>query len=155
MCHYEFSQKSIGILSALLVEFENHPIPAKLTREVVPYVTMQCVAEYAIDLPCYERRLIRRSLKSHRALRKLQKLLFQQSTEFEAKISTTQAIDLINGGVKTNALPESANAVVNHRIAVDRYVLNFLINSFLEEFKLRCCRSEKRYRTRRWTRKEI
>lgn len=33
-------------------------------------------------------------------------------------IRTTQAIDLIQGGIKSNALPEEAWAVVNHRVAV-------------------------------------
>ena len=32
-------------------------------------------------------------------------------------LKTTQAVDIIRGGVKVNALPESASAVVNHRIA--------------------------------------
>jgi len=40
----------------------------------------------------------------------------------KALVGTTQAIDLINGGVKVNALPESAEAVVNHRIATDSSV---------------------------------
>ncbi len=42
-------------------------------------------------------------------------------------VGTTQAITLISGGVKSNALPERASAVVNHRIAVVRYafVLTF------------------------------
>ena len=31
---------------------------------------------------------------------------------------TTQAVDLISGGVKINALPEQASAVINHRIEV-------------------------------------
>jgi len=37
-------------------------------------------------------------------------------------IGTTQAIDLVRGGVKTNALPEEAWAVVNYRIATQRSV---------------------------------
>lgn len=37
---------------------------------------------------------------------------------YRALIGTTQAIDLVQGGVKTNALPEEAWAVVNHRIAM-------------------------------------
>lgn len=39
---------------------------------------------------------------------------------FKALVGTTQAIDLIQGGVKTNALPEQAWAVVNHRLATER-----------------------------------
>jgi len=32
---------------------------------------------------------------------------------------TTQAIDVIHGGVKSNALPEQAFALINHRIGID------------------------------------
>lgn len=35
-------------------------------------------------------------------------------------LSNTQAVDLISGGVKVNALPERAEATVNHRISTDR-----------------------------------
>jgi len=45
-----------------------------------------------------------------------------QDIELKSLIGTTQAIDLIQGGVKTNALPEEAWAVVNHRIATQRWV---------------------------------
>jgi len=37
-------------------------------------------------------------------------------------MTTTQAIDLVQGGVKANALPEEAWAVVNHRIATQSSV---------------------------------
>ena len=41
---------------------------------------------------------------------------------YRGLIGTTQAIDLVRGGVKANALPEEAWAVVNHRIATQRSV---------------------------------
>jgi acetylornithine deacetylase/succinyl-diaminopimelate desuccinylase-like protein len=34
-------------------------------------------------------------------------------------LSTTQAVDIVGGGVKVNALPEEAHVVVNHRLSVD------------------------------------
>jgi len=34
-------------------------------------------------------------------------------------MQTSQATDLISGGLKINALPEKASAVVNHRVAVE------------------------------------
>jgi Gly-Xaa carboxypeptidase len=79
------------------------------------------MGEHAADIPCYKKHLIRKSLTSNRALRKLQELGFRDSAELKAKVGTTQAIDIIAGGVKANALPESAEAIINHRIAVDRY----------------------------------
>jgi Gly-Xaa carboxypeptidase len=36
----------------------------------------------------------------------------------QAMMTTTQATDIINGGLKINALPESVKAVVNHRVNV-------------------------------------
>lgn len=45
-------------------------------------------------------------------------------------MQTSQATDLISGGVKINALPEKVYAVVNHRIAVESRVKD--INSNLE-----------------------
>ena len=59
--------------------------------------------------------------QSDKALHAAEKILFQDRM-FRSLVGTTQAIDLISGGVKTNALPESAWAVVNHRIATDRFV---------------------------------
>jgi Gly-Xaa carboxypeptidase len=39
-----------------------------------------------------------------------------------AIISTTQAVDIINGGIKVNALPEVVTAIVNHRISIESTV---------------------------------
>ncbi len=45
-----------------------------------------------------------------------------RSSIYHALIATTQAVDLVQGGVKVNALPEKVNAIVNHRIAQERFV---------------------------------
>ncbi len=51
------------------------------------------------------------------ALEELKDTLLQRFPLYDAILRTTQAVDLISGGVKVNALPELAAAVVNHRIA--------------------------------------
>ncbi|KAI0272775.1 carboxypeptidase S [Gloeopeniophorella convolvens] len=112
---------SIGILSRLLVEFEANPIKPHLERATPIYDTVQCVGQYAKDIPAYLRALIKTSVHSDRALSKLESELIKNPT-YKALIGTTQAIDLIQGGVKTNALPEEAWAVVNHRIATQSSV---------------------------------
>ena len=84
------------------------------------YQKTQCLAAYAPQLPEKTRKAIRKSVKSDKALHAAEKALFEDR-KFKALVGTTQAIDLVGGGVKTNALPESAWAVVNHRIATDRY----------------------------------
>ena len=59
---------------------------------------------------------------------------------FKSLIGTTQAIDLIHGGVKTNALPEEAWAVVNNRIATQRFDRETIprITLFMSCLQLRC-----------------
>ena len=116
------SPQTIGILSQLLVHYEENPNEAKLSRGTPMYWKSQCLAAYAPDLPKKLRKALKKSVKSDKALKAAQEELFK-SKPFHALVGTTQAIDLINGGVKTNALPELAWAVVNHRIATDRSVL--------------------------------
>lgn len=84
------------------------------------YSSVQCVGQHAKEFPAHLRALIKRSVHSDRALRKLEAELIKNH-EYKSLIGTTQAIDLIQGGVKTNALPEEAWAVVNHRIATQRF----------------------------------
>ncbi|KAI9440737.1 carboxypeptidase S [Lactarius indigo] len=112
---------SIGILSRLLVEFEANPIKPQLDRGTPVYGTVQCVGQHTKEFPAHLRALIKSSIHSDRALRKLEAELIKDQA-FKSLIGTTQAIDLIQGGVKTNALPEEAWAVVNHRIATQSSV---------------------------------
>lgn len=68
------------------------------------------------------RRAIKRSTTNNRALRDVEKGLFASNPNIKATVSTTQAIDLISGGMKTNALPELSWAVVNNRIGTESSV---------------------------------
>lgn len=72
-------------------------------------------------MPSDMRKIYKRSAHSDKALKKLQELAFEDSAQ-KSLAGTTQAIDLIQGGVKANALPEEAWALVNHRISVIRYI---------------------------------
>ena len=113
--------QTIGILSRLLVHYEANPYEPILNRGTPMYWKAQCLAEYAPGLPKKLRKALKKSVHSDKALKEAQKELTKIKS-YRALIGTTQAIDLINGGVKTNALPEQAWAVVNHRIATDRFV---------------------------------
>ncbi|KAJ7583280.1 hypothetical protein C8J56DRAFT_953540 [Mycena floridula] len=64
------------------------------------YEALQCYSEHGKTIPRKFRRAIKSSINCTPAL-----------------LATTQAIDLVGGGVKTNALPETAWAVVNHRLS--------------------------------------
>jgi len=108
---------SIGILSALLVKLESNPHKVHLTRDDPLYSTMQCVGEHGADVPRGLRKTIENSRHSKKALRSLEEALFKDPV-YRSLVGTTQAIDLVRGGAKVNALPETAWAVVNHRISV-------------------------------------
>jgi len=84
------------------------------------------VAEHAKDFSAHLRALVKTSAHSDSALRELEATLINDPF-YVPLIGTTQAIDLVRGGVKTNALPEEAWAVVNYRIATQRSV--FCIHS--------------------------
>ena len=90
-----------------------------LKRDTPVYSNIQCVGQYAKNLPAHLRALVKTSVHSDRALRELEAELITDPF-YSALIGTTQAIDLVQGGVKSNALPEEAWAVVNHRIAIQR-----------------------------------
>jgi Gly-Xaa carboxypeptidase len=102
------------MLAHLLVKYEQNPVPAVLQRDTPLYGMIQCMA-HAPALPHKIKNAIARSLKSERALRHVQDALFADPM-LRALAGTTQAVDIVAGGVKSNALPEEAFAVVNHRI---------------------------------------
>jgi len=112
---------SIGMLSSLLVHFEANPYPVTIARSSPVYGTLQCQAAHGSDMDVTLRKAIVKSVKSDRALKKLEKSVAKDLT-LRSLIGTTQAIDLISGGVKVNALPEQAWAVVDHRIATQSSV---------------------------------
>jgi Gly-Xaa carboxypeptidase len=112
---------SIGMLAKLLVKYEANPYKSSLARSAPVYKQLQCFAEHAPKMDRKLKKLIQHSVHSDKALKKLGNILFENSV-FKSLAGTTQAIDLIQGGVKSNALPERAWAVVNHRIATESSV---------------------------------
>jgi len=112
---------SIGMLASLIVRLEQNPFPHKLTRTTPLFATLQCIGEHAPGIPNSLRDIIRRSTVSDAALQQLQKFI-ENDPLLWSLITTTQAIDLVGGGVKVNALPERAWAVINHRISAESSV---------------------------------
>ncbi|KAF9817087.1 hypothetical protein IEO21_03669 [Rhodonia placenta] len=109
---------AIGMLAEILVQYEMHPFEVKLKRDSPMYHHAQCLATYASELPGLLRDAVLESASSDKALRRAQDLLFEDGV-FKALVGTTQAVDIIGGGVKSNALPENAMALINHRIATE------------------------------------
>ncbi|CCM02429.1 uncharacterized protein FIBRA_04528 [Fibroporia radiculosa] len=112
---------TIGMLAQLLVHYENNPVVTQLKRETPMYWHAECLAAHAPEIPTIVKKMMRKAAISDKALYTAQEELFKDPT-FKALVETTQAIDIISGGVKSNALPENAMAVINHRIATDSSV---------------------------------
>lgn len=68
------------------------------------------------------RNKLKKALKSKDAAKEVAKYLAKSDITQRYLLQTSQAVDLISGGVKINALPEKVHAVVNHRIAVESTV---------------------------------
>lgn len=105
------------MLAALITELEAHPHIPHLYRNDTYYQQLQCLAAHSPDFPQSLSKLVKSSRHGDHALAKLSKQLARINPQFKAIAGTTQAVDVIRGGVKTNALPESAHVIVNHRIA--------------------------------------
>ncbi|KAJ7737703.1 hypothetical protein B0H16DRAFT_1664708 [Mycena metata] len=124
---------SIGMLAALIVHFENNaPVPS-LEVDTPVFEMLQCFAVHAPDVPSVLKRAVLRARRSRTALKLAEAMLLEIPT-VKAVVSTTQAVDVISGGVKSNALPEQAMAVVNHRIATQSSV-NATLKRDAELFK--------------------
>jgi hypothetical protein len=67
------------------------------------YSLVKCAAEYAPELDENLRSLVKKSIKSDKALKQLGDV-FGQDPLIRALVGTTQAVDLISGGVKVGPL---------------------------------------------------
>ncbi|KAF4569828.1 hypothetical protein EYR40_008808 [Pleurotus pulmonarius] len=112
---------SIGMLAALLVEYESNPYNVHIDPYSPIFGTLSCYAEHAKELPASLRKAIKDAPHSKKAMHSLEKVILADKM-YRSLIGTTQAITLTQGGVKSNALPEQAWAVVNHRIATESSV---------------------------------
>jgi Gly-Xaa carboxypeptidase len=113
---------SIGYLSALIAHLEAHRQTPHLSRSLVIYRGIQCQSAWASGVEESFVNLVVRSMKDNKWLRVLERNVFESDVQgyLKSLVVTTQAVDLIEGGVKMNVLPERASAVINHRIATDR-----------------------------------
>ncbi|KAF7320589.1 Gly-Xaa carboxypeptidase [Mycena chlorophos] len=110
---------AIGILSALVTALEsNQPEPVLSPKN--PWAEYWvCKSEY--DPGRLDPKL-RELLAHEKTWPDAAKWIANESLGYSARarlLSTTQAVDIIAGGVKVNALPEEAHAIVNHRVGFD------------------------------------
>ncbi|KAL6942240.1 hypothetical protein ACO0QE_003408 [Hanseniaspora vineae] len=106
---WDFDQTSIGILSELNYFLENDQFEIDIAPNNPALGWVQCKAKYD---KTFSTDLVK-GWKSG-SLKKLGQALTQSRLKFLFK--TTQAMDIIHGGVKANAMPEQVSELINHRI---------------------------------------
>ncbi|KIP07996.1 hypothetical protein PHLGIDRAFT_402333 [Phlebiopsis gigantea 11061_1 CR5-6] len=111
------SHTGIGMLASVIAELEAHPHEPSLKRSDTFFQEIQCAAAFGPELPESIKQLAYDAVEDDNALGNLSQALLEWDPAAIAKLSTTQAVDVISGGVKVNALPENVWALVNHRIA--------------------------------------
>ncbi|KAJ7610749.1 carboxypeptidase S [Mycena polygramma] len=112
---------SIGMLAALIVHLEINPPKPVLEVDTPAFEMAQCFAAHGATMPPSVKRAISRARHSEKHRQAAEAYLLQDSN-FKAFVGTTQAVDIVKGGVKSNALPEQAAAVINYRVATQSSV---------------------------------
>lgn len=111
---------SIGVLSELIAKIESEQYPTYLTDDN-PYLgQLQCGAANSADFPKKLKKLLGER-SSHTCDAKQDYLALEAAKQGRAVqylMQTSQAVDMIEGGVKVNALPERTSVTVNHRVNV-------------------------------------
>lgn len=108
---------TIGVAADLISKFENHPFKPDFELDNPIYQFLTCSAEHLKDMPSSLKRDILRAPKSSKSKEQLTKFLASER-KYRDFIRTSRAVDIINGGVKANALPEVTSFLVNHRIDI-------------------------------------
>ncbi|KAK5172222.1 uncharacterized protein LTR77_003860 [Saxophila tyrrhenica] len=113
-----YDHTSIGVLSELITKIEADQYPTYLTDENPYLKQLQCGAAHSSDFPKKIKKLLGRR-ESHSCRAKPDHLALEAAKEslgIKYLMQTSQAVDVIEGGVKVNALPERVSVTVNHRI---------------------------------------
>lgn len=110
---------SIGIMAELEHLIENDPFKPVFTPENPTFEFLQCLAIHAGDKMGWRLRksILRAGFDKVANLYVVKYLTSNKLTRY--LIQTSQAMDIIRGGEKNNALPESVQLLTNHRIAIE------------------------------------
>lgn len=106
---------NIGIAAKIVTLIEDNKSPFKMTLDNPLYGTLVCAAEHSTRLGAQFRKTILAARKCKSAMKRLTRSI-ARIPSLRDLIRTTTAVDIFQGGVKANALPESAKFLVNHRI---------------------------------------
>ncbi|ODV98441.1 hypothetical protein PACTADRAFT_48207 [Pachysolen tannophilus NRRL Y-2460] len=130
---------SIGIISELVREIENDPYNNSLVDYNPKYGYLKCVAEHSQDLdPNFKKAILNSSNDKNSQIELLKQIDADPSLRYLFR--TSQAVDIVKGGAKSNALPEHVEIVVNHRVEIGKKV-----SDIAEHFLQRIIKISKHY----------
>ncbi|KAI2464557.1 putative vacuolar carboxypeptidase Cps1 [Annulohypoxylon bovei var. microspora] len=104
----------IGIMADAIVALERDPYTPRLTQSNPFRRVLECRTKYSPDnvQPWLRDELLSGNEKE------IAEKIAAEGTDDQWLLQTSQAIDMITGGVKVNALPENIELQVNHRVAL-------------------------------------
>lgn len=109
---------SIGILAELVHLIEENRYPLRISDSNPLYYMLHCEAKYSKGIdPTFKSDIAKMdtcAASKERILNRLDEDILSRYL-----VSTSQAVDIFNGGLKINALPEKVSAKINHRVAYD------------------------------------
>jgi Gly-Xaa carboxypeptidase len=109
---------AIGIISQVVSAIENNPYLPDITAQNPFFYHLQCLAKNGGDLgPGLRDDILHLNESTAAKGRVIEE--FQQIPRLRYVMQTSQAVDIINGGLKINALPEEVTVDVNYRVAVE------------------------------------
>lgn len=116
------AHNGIGVMSELITDIERNPYNPRLSEDNPVLGLLQCGASYGSNFPPKLKKLLRsRSGQSRCKEDKLAQEASKESLAARYLMTTSVAVDLIQGGVKVNALPERTSATVNHRVNIGEH----------------------------------
>lgn len=107
----------IGIIAELAKLLEDNPFRPSVEDNNPTLKMFQCMAEHSKHMNKEYRRIVLDINHSDHREKFIDMLRLKP--ELLYTIRTSQALDVIQGGVKINALPEQVTLSINHRIAID------------------------------------
>lgn len=124
---------TIGVAADLIKLLEDNKFDFDFELDNPIYGLLTCVAEHSDKVPKSLKKTILGASKDEKKKAALQEYLSRDS-RFRELIRTTEAIDIVKGGIKANALPEVTSFLVNHRIEMHSSV-NETVNNDLKYAK--------------------
>lgn len=111
---------AIGLMANVISELEDNPFAPSINdwRSDPTASMFQCVARYSPDLSShYKHAFLDLDISGNR--KDLIDYVTSKGGAMQYTIRTSQAVDILHGGIKVNALPELVTAKINYRVAID------------------------------------